>query len=293
MGRPLRLFEPDGIYFVTGRTLQGRLLMTPTPQVVAIIGGVLVRAMATFEVDVFGFIFASNHFHMLLRSARGHIPPFMQYLRGNLAKKVGQLVDWSGKFWDRRYDAEPVLDDEAVVARLRYIVAHGVKEGLVTSCADWPGLTSLPELLNKGQRSFAWPGPVKGGAGQDVYPILLKVLPCWEGLDPDERAGLVQSMIAEVEQEAVQTRAGAPALGVAAVLAQHAHDKPRSLKRSSRPLCHASTRAARAAYASRYKEYVVAYRAASFAFRSGELHVDFPPYSYRPPWVPLSKRLAA
>ena len=39
----------------------------------------------------------------------------MQYLRGNLSKTVGKLVDWSGGFWERRYSAEPVLDDTALV----------------------------------------------------------------------------------------------------------------------------------------------------------------------------------
>jgi len=58
---------------------------------------------------------------------------FMQYLRANLSKKVGRLVDWSGSFWERRYSAEPVLDDEALVGRLRYVLAHGV-----------PGSASVP-----------------------------------------------------------------------------------------------------------------------------------------------------
>jgi hypothetical protein len=38
-------------------------------------------------------------------------------------------VDWNGGFWERRYSAEPVLDDVALVGRLRYVLAHGVKEG--------------------------------------------------------------------------------------------------------------------------------------------------------------------
>jgi len=41
----------------------------------------------------------------------------MQYLRSNIAKKVGRAVDWQGKFWDRRYDAAAVLDDDALVDR--------------------------------------------------------------------------------------------------------------------------------------------------------------------------------
>ena len=86
MARPLRLYEPDGIYFfVTGRCLQARLLMRPSAATNAIIAGVLARAMARFAVDVFCFALPSNHFHMLIRSAAGQIPAFMQYFRSNVA----------------------------------------------------------------------------------------------------------------------------------------------------------------------------------------------------------------
>jgi hypothetical protein len=63
----------------------------------------------------------------------------MQYLRANLSRMVGRLVDWSGSFWERRYSAEPVLDDAALVGRLRYVLAHGVKEGLVERSARVAG----------------------------------------------------------------------------------------------------------------------------------------------------------
>jgi hypothetical protein len=54
------------------------------------------------------------------------IPAFMQYLRSNIAKKIGRLVNWHGKFWDRRYDAEAVVDDEASVGRLRYVLSQAI-----------------------------------------------------------------------------------------------------------------------------------------------------------------------
>ncbi|WP_395835584.1 hypothetical protein [Archangium violaceum] len=89
--------------------------------------------------------------------ARGAaLASFMQYLRSNLFRKVGRLVDWSGGFWERRYSAEPVLDDEAMVGRLRCVLAHGVKEGLVERSAEWPDPTCLPLLLGPARRLFQW-----------------------------------------------------------------------------------------------------------------------------------------
>ena len=97
-----------------------------------------------------------------------------------------------------RYSAEPVLDDTALVGRLRYVLAHGVKEGLVERSAEWPGLTCLPQLLGPARRLFQWYSWTKrwskrgredtaAGEGrfaeQIAEPVELEVapLPCWEG----------------------------------------------------------------------------------------------------------------
>ncbi len=77
------------------------------------------------------FTSASNPLHLRVWARGAVLVGFMQYLRANLSKKVGRWVGWSGGFWERRDWAEPVLDDAARVGRLRYVLAHGVKEGLV------------------------------------------------------------------------------------------------------------------------------------------------------------------
>ncbi|WP_306413606.1 transposase, partial [Cystobacter fuscus] len=158
MGWPLRMFQEEGLYFVTSRCFQGRLLLRPGAEVNEVVGGVLARAVqqSAGTVRLHAFTFASNHFHLLVWARGAALASFMQYLRANLSKKVGKLVDWSGGFWERRYSAEPVLDDTALVGRLRYVLAHGVKEGLVERSAEWPGLTCLPQLLGPARRLFRW-----------------------------------------------------------------------------------------------------------------------------------------
>ena len=149
MGWPLRMFQEEGFYFVASRCFQGRLLLRPSAQVNEVVGGVLARAVqqSAGHVRLHAFTFASNHFHLLVWARGAALASFMQYLRANLSRKVGRLVDWSGGFWERRYSAELVLDDEALVGRLRYVLAHGVKEALVERSAEWPGLTCLPQLV--------------------------------------------------------------------------------------------------------------------------------------------------
>ena len=80
----------------------------------------------------------------------------MQHLLTNVSKKVGALIGWRGAFWERRYSAEPVLDEDALLGRIRYILSHGVKEGFVASCQEWPGLSSLSMMLDGEPRRFRW-----------------------------------------------------------------------------------------------------------------------------------------
>ncbi|HEY1906020.1 MAG TPA: transposase, partial [Myxococcaceae bacterium] len=156
MGWPLRMFEPLEIYFVTVRCFQRRLLMRPSSETNEVLGGVLARAARLNGVEVFVFVFASNHVHLLVRAPRGNLPRFMQHLLTNISKKVGNLVRWRGRFWERRYSAAPVLDEIALLERVRYILAHGPKEGLVRTCSEWPGLSSLPMMLDGKTRRFRW-----------------------------------------------------------------------------------------------------------------------------------------
>lgn len=297
MGWPLRMFQEEGCYFVTSRCFQGRLLLRPSQEVNEVIGGVLARARQKYadSIRIHGFTFASNHFHLLVWARGTALASFMQFLRTNLSKKVGRLVDWTGSFWERRYSAEPVEDDAALEGRLRYILAHGVKEGLVARCADWPGLTCLPQLLGPARRVFHWFNWTKrwgkrqqGEAVQGRFseewaePVELELapLPSWEDLSEEARQRSVQALVEQVEAEA--RGPDKAVLGAEAVQAQHPHARPRHSKRSPRPLGHASTREGLEALRERYRAFVAAFREAAASWRRGDFSARFPPFSFPP-----------
>ena len=295
MGRPVRHLEPDGYYFVTARCLQARLLLRPSKETNALVGGTLARAVALHGVELFGYVVASNHLHLLLRAPKGNLPNFMQYLLSNTAKKVGRLVSWRGCFWERRYSAEPVLDDDAMVGRLRYILTHGVKERLVRRCVQWPGLSCLVHLLEKRIRRFQWfdwtkrwkctPEKLEANAllderwARDVE-LELKPLPCWVHLPEPVQRERVSELIASIERDG--RRSGKGVLGSEGVLSQRPHRRPVNVKRSPRPLCHSSTRQGWESYRELYASFVSAYRAASKRWRAGQLGAFFPRFSIRP-----------
>src|SRR5215468_10148665 len=150
------MYEAGIPYFLTIRCLHGRLFLRPSERTNEIVGGVLARAARLASVEIFAFVFASNHVHLLVRAPVGNLSQFMQHLLANISRKVGAVVGWRGAFWERRYSAEPVLDEEALLGRIRYILSHGVKEGLVASCREWPGLSSLSMMLDDEPRRFRW-----------------------------------------------------------------------------------------------------------------------------------------
>jgi REP element-mobilizing transposase RayT len=304
MGWPLRMFDAEGIYFVTVRCFQGRLLLRPSKQTNAVLAGVLARAARLSSIELFGFVFASNHFHLIVRAPQGNLPRFMQFLTTNVSKKVGWLVGWGGAFWERRYSAVPILDQESLFGRLRYVLAHGVKERLVRRCVDWPGLSSLPMMLGSPTRSARWFNWTKrwqdrGRVGVDRYSdewaeteqLTLTPLPGLAARLPAAQRMLCKQAVADIEREAALDRS--PVLGVRKVLAQSPQFRPFRLARRAPPLCFVATEAFRRIFRERYREYVTRFREASGRWRRGVLNAVFPEGAVRPCLWPVPSLAAA
>ena len=294
MPYPIRHYLPGTVYFITSRCTQSRLLMTPSAMVNELIGAALARAVRLSGIDLHAFVFTSNHFHLMLSSdAAARVARFMQLLQSDIARKVGRLVKWSGRFFSRRYSAEPIADDDAADERLRYILAHGVKEGLVAACADWPGLSCLQALKCGGPLKFEWRDWTKRWfehrrKGNDVdrfgvhcpketETLSLAPLPSWRDLSQSQRS----SKVTDIERRINET-APDRVKGAGRVLAQDPLSRPRHTKRSQRPKCHASSLALWRAMVTGYREFLSIYRDLSTRWRGGDFSVRFPAHCFRP-----------
>jgi REP element-mobilizing transposase RayT len=293
------MYADDGVYFVTARTFQARMLLRPSPAVNDVIGGVLARAVSRFDVELYGFVFASNHMHLLVRARNGSLSAFMQYLLGNLSRKVGRLVSWTGALWERRFSAEAVLDDAALMNGLKYIIAHGVKEGLVKRVTEWPGLSCVTQLLGQHARTFRWfhwarrwtKGKLKA-AGNDLLSdewaetveLELTPPPSWASLPAEKRKRLAEKLVEIVEAEG-SARPGR-VIGREAVLALSPHTRPRRRKKSPRPLCHSSHFGMKREFLDTYRAFCAAYHGAAARFRRGDWSAVFPGRAFRPPGFP-------
>ena len=300
MPRPIRMLNASEIFFVTMRCFQRRFLLRPSQETVEVLGGVLARSVRLHGIELFAFSVISNHVHLIVRAPRGNLPGFMQYLLTNISKKIGKLVRWRGSFWERRYSAEPILDETALLERLTYVLSHGVKEGLVRRCRDWPGLSCLPLLegRSKAFRWFNWTRRASGNSRHAVRkpfddrwsePELLRLTPLPNlGLrKPGALRRFLRRTVKAIESKA--RREHPRVLGRSGVLKQRPHAKPRPAKRRPRALCHTSIPELLAAFRERYRSFVDAFRRASARWRNGDSTAAFPEPAIKPfVWVGFS-----
>ena len=298
MPRQLRYVEPGNLVEVTNRTIQGRLLLRPSPHFNEILLGILGWAQGFTGLIIHAVVVLSNHYHLLCspKDAK-QLSKFEELFNSRLAKEVARLHGWRDKVWKDRYRPIPVSQEPAAqVARLLYILSHGCKEGFVMTPGDWPGVHCVDALLNgtvlRGtlyDRSREYEANRKGEAF-DVkafateQSVELTPLPCWQGLSAEQIRANVVELIALVEAQARQRQreTGRAPLGAAAVRSQHPHALPYHSKRSPAPAVHAASKAVRQTIIASYRAFVAAYRRAAELLRAGVLDVEFPPGCFPP-----------
>lgn len=277
---------------VTCRTVQGRFLLKPTSELKYLVIGVLARAQRLYPVRVHAFVFMSNHYHLLLsvENAR-QLARFMNYANSNIAREAGRLHDWKERFWGRRYQSIVISQEEsAQVSRLRYLLSHGCKEGLVARCRDWPGAHCVRALMDGRPIEGVWFDRTHEYAARargerfryqryaSRETMKLDPLPCWSHLSSRRCRNRIEALVVQIETEweAQHAREDTEPLGLEQVLAQDPHDRPRSMKRAPAPAFHAATRAVRRELIEAYRIFVDAYRHAAERLREAGISVGFP-----------------
>jgi hypothetical protein len=302
MPRPLRYVPPGSVVEVTTRTIQGRLLLRPAPEVNDLILGILGRAQSLFPVRVHAFVVLSNHWHGLFSvTDAAQLAAFVGFVNGNIAREIGRLHRWRDRFWARRYRSIVVADDQSQPGRLRYLFQNGCQEGLVDRPADWPGLSCVQALTRGKELRGTWydrTAESRASRGRrskcqvsfaQSYKVELAPLPCWKERSESWRRAACADLVAQIAAETrlERRRSGKPCVGVSRLCRQRPHAIPEDLKRSPAPFVHASCHRIRLAFRQGYAAFVDAFRAAATCLRRG-LEAHFPIGAFPPssPFVP-------
>lgn len=317
----VRHFQRGKVYHVLSRVAGGMALLVPTDELNRIIAGVMARALALYpEVRLYGFTFMSNHFHLELEGGEW-IPRFMRYVKGQVSLRVKDIVGREGAtLWDGVYAAASLPSRRSQLRAFRYILSHGVKEGLVERPEEWPGLQCAKQIFcgeplegewfdgtryakaafRESKKAEERRHPLSREAFTERYADLciLARLPALADLNEDHYQSYLRTLHAEIIEEGRVLRNGRPALGAEAILRTPRRTKfrmprPPWFQKRQRMICWEDpTDPDARAYLIDYWMHQVEHREASEQFLSGRVDAEFPRHSHRPcaPVTPLPRR---
>lgn len=304
--RRLRHIPPGGALIeVTTRTLEGRFLLKPSKKFNQIALGVLALAQKKSQITLHAFVFMSGHYHLLLTAGDAlQLSSFMCFLNSNLAREAGLYHDWKTIIWARRFQGIPVSEEPgAQEKRLRYFLAHGVKEDLVDSPRRWPGLHFVKNILDGESLKGIWIDRKRMNEAKQrqrkrqtpkdfisEHEIHLTPLPYLSHLTPEQYRTHIAELVREIEETHRQRRIrdSIPLPGAQQILQMHPHTRPQRLKWSPAPPFHTYTPTMLKALREAYSWFLEAYRDAATRLRAGDLNVTFPRGCFPPalPFVP-------
>lgn len=302
MGRPLRRHEPNTFYLVTKRCHQARFFLRPDPKTNAAVLEWLTRAQLAFPgIAVFGLVVMSNHIHLVLQDTKGELAAWASYFFGNLARAINAIRGRSGPVFSRRYSAEPILDCDALLDRLVYLVTNPVAAGLCEQSQNWPGVLLWAEsglaeqhqvcwIDRQARRRASYRARSRGEKPSDCAEfrvragLVIHPLPGHlEGGGAEDSQAVAKAIEAREHEIRLERRqAGLSPMSRHQVLAQDWHAAPRRPKRSPRPACHTTEPGLRRAFVESFRQFTDWFREASKQWRRGNLDVIFPPWSYPP-----------
>lgn len=261
--------------------------MRPSKRVNRIIGGIFARYAELLSISIYALKVLSNHYHILIQAPLGNADEFEENVNREIARRLNWKNRRTGKFWYRRYDDLKVITENDLLQAFLYVTTNAVKHGLVENPALWPGITSYHQSL--GDKSVKYPfhhySAEEGEEKVTYHTLKITPLPQFAHISKHERLTVVKRYIEEKTDTLVKERreAGLGFLGVEAIKAQDPNDTPLSVARSPRPCVYTKD-------ISLYKEHRMAmalrrqmYDEASRRYRLGDLAVEFPIYTFKPP----------
>lgn len=168
MSRAPRCFLPHHSYHITVRC-NNQAFDLRRPQARQVILYALTQAKKKFAFELYGICVMSNHVHYLLKTKLpSDISRLMHWVNWYCAMLLNRLLHRRGHFWEERYHASAVPDNNArhVLTVLRYIHANPLAAKMITgfeyaysnyrsySQAQWDGISSWHPVFIKLSRDI-------------------------------------------------------------------------------------------------------------------------------------------
>lgn len=302
--QPLRVEDPNYASFGTARSINSALWFVNNTTLENRILGYLGRYKDKYDVTLYAFVFSGSHYHPLAHFPGKNRAYFYRDLNARAAEAVRFLVPQfpGGPLLERRYSEQAVpLTQEDIEEEFFYCALQPVHSGLCERISEYPGYNSFHDAICGIKRTVSFINWADFNAQRChnhqvklkdfvvKYELAYNRIPGYEHLSQKEYKEL---MLSKLEKRRVEIVSALKAQGhrfmtneelLAVIPGTTARNPKKSKRNSPRPLVLTRCVQARKSFLEKYFSILVAYKKAIVRFFAGELSVEFPPGTYRPP----------
>ena len=143
--KPRRLL-PGGTHFVTRRTFEGIFRCVPLEEIKEILLFCMIHAANKFDIEIHGFCFMSNHYHLIVTDPHQNLSDFMRWMNQNSSRCINHYLGRRGPIWaPEPFSSQELHYDEDILDKLVYTICNPTQAQSVAHPSEWIGNISLPE----------------------------------------------------------------------------------------------------------------------------------------------------
>lgn len=307
-----RIESSEHATFVTTRTRNRALWFANNKPVETFILGLLAKVLDRYRAKIYAFALEGNHYHNAMEFPLQNRADFCRDFNSGIARGVARLTPnyQGGGLWGRRYSGEVIADDAGIEKEFFYIVLQPVKDGLVDRISDYPGYNCFHDAVCGIPRTFKLVNWAKYNSDkrfnsririkdyQQVFTLRYERLPGYEDLTQHEYRVMMEKKLEEHRQVILEERrqkGKTECVGRDALLKVKPGRLPISRSEAdmttARPRVLGSSSERRRTVTRWYFRTFYEFKEASRRYLAGELDVEFPPGTYRPPiWLTARPR---
>jgi len=195
MPRPI---VPGATYMVTRRCTQRQFLLAPSKTCREAFLYCLAYAVHKTRVRLHAVIVMSNHYHIIVTDTLGVLPLFVEWLNKLVARCMNHHLGRWENFWaSQQASYVHLVDAEAIIEKMAYVLCNAVSAGAIERNADWPGL----HIGRPGKHTARRPGFFFRENGAMPEKVSLEVtLPLLDGMSADHTRRAIENAVSERER---------------------------------------------------------------------------------------------
>ncbi|MEY4668951.1 MAG: hypothetical protein RL518_1650 [Pseudomonadota bacterium] len=291
----------DVASFQTTRTRNSELWFVNNSPLEEAILGYAARYATRYEAKIFALAIEGNHIQKVAVFPKANRASFMRDFNSAVARAVPRYQAHypGGPLWRRRYSAEYLVGDPDIEDRFFYTVLQPVNDGLVDDIRDYPDYNCFEDAITGRARQFRvikwkeyndarrWNPAVAIENFTEMCTLKYERLPGYEDLSQEQYVAMMRKKLQLRTAEVLKARNGKPSLGAAQLKKIRPGALPKKTKTSGpkdhRPRVLSKDHERRSAGEAWYFSIYFKYRERSKRYRSGEVDVEFPQGTYKPP----------